>query len=388
MRSNTKPVLLIVGQTPPPWHGQAVATKMLFDHDWPGWDVQTVRMAFSDEMHSVGRFELRKILHLVKLIRETKRVLKANPHTILFYPPASAHWVPFLRDVYYLWQVRKLAKGTVFIFHASGLAEWVTQGKLRRWLARRAYHLADLALEVAVEKIPPHEVFESYRWEWCPCAAEVPVMTRGNPDKDQALRVLFVGSLQEGKGILEIIRTAAVIKQRGYRDRFRVSVVGRWFSDEFKLKTERLVRELDVEDLIELTGELTGDAKWQVYQRADVFFFPSHYHSEASPIVLMEALGAGLPIVSTLWRGIPKLVEGCESVWLCPIREPETFAEALIELDGRRPEFARFAQTSRNFYEDRYRPEHYTGRIENALERQWPMNRAKWDTEPSRRSSA
>lgn len=52
-----KIALLIVGQTPPPWHGQAVATKMLFDHDWGMREVTTLRLAYSDEMHSVGRFE-------------------------------------------------------------------------------------------------------------------------------------------------------------------------------------------------------------------------------------------------------------------------------------------------------------------------------------------
>jgi glycosyltransferase involved in cell wall biosynthesis len=370
------PRLLILGQTPPPWHGQAVATKMLFDHDWGEREVTTLRMAYSDEMHSVGRFELRKIRHLLELIRKTRRILKEHPDTILFYPPASAHWVPFLRDVIYLSQVRKKAHGTIFIFHASGLAEWISRSRLRRWLARRAYHHADLALEVAVEQVPPHEVFHSSKWNWCPCAAEVPLLERKNPGVDRPLNVLFVGSLQEGKGVLEIIRTAAILKQRGFGLRFRISIVGRWFSEDFKRDTEHLVAELDVEDVVALPGELTGDSKWQAYRDADVFFFPSHYQSEASPIVLMEALGAGLPIVSTKWRGIPSLVEGCESAWLRPVRDPAAYASALIELDGRRAEFMQFAASSRNFFEARYRPQHFTGRIEKALEGQWPLNRS------------
>jgi glycosyltransferase involved in cell wall biosynthesis len=374
--TQTAPRLLIVGQTPPPWHGQAVATKMLFDHDWGQREVTTLRMAYSGEMQAVGRFSLDKVRHLFDLIGKTHQILDDHPNTVLFYPPASANWVPFLRDVVYLSRVRRKACGTVFIFHASGLAEWISKSVIRRWLARRAYHQADLALEVAVEQVPPHEVFETTRWEWCPCAAEVPLMERSNPAADRPLRILFVGSLQEGKGVLEIIRTAAIIKQQGAGSRFHISIVGRWFSEEFKQDVQRLVAELEVEGIVELPGELTGDAKWQAYREADVFFFPSHYQSEASPIVLMEALGAGLPVISTLWRGIPKLVEGCEAAWLLPIRDPEGYAAALMELDGRREEFTRFAAHSRRFYEDRYQPQHFTGRIENALERQWPVNPA------------
>jgi glycosyltransferase involved in cell wall biosynthesis len=368
----TTPSLLIVGQTPPPWHGQAVATKILFDHDWGHWEVRTLRMAYSEEMHSVGRMTLGKIFHLLWLIRETRRILREGPETILFYPPASANWIPFLRDVAYLCGVRRKTVGTVFIFHASGLAEWVSKSWLRRCLALKAYGNADLALEVAIESVSPHEMFLSNGWEWCPCAAEVPAMERSVPTEGKRLEALFVGSLQEGKGILEIVKTAAILKERGLADRFRLKVVGRWFSDEFKRETEGLIAELGVGDIVLLAGELTGEAKWQAYREADVFFFPSHYQSEASPIVLMEALGAGLPVVSTKWRGIPTLLEGCESGWLLPIKSPGHYADTLIDLSARRREFPRFAESSRRFYESRYRPEHFTGRIERALDRRWP----------------
>ena len=66
--------LLIVGQTPPPWHGQAVATKMLVDGEWAEWETSSVRMAFSDDLDSVGRFEIGKIFHLFSQICE--RVLR------------------------------------------------------------------------------------------------------------------------------------------------------------------------------------------------------------------------------------------------------------------------------------------------------------------------
>ncbi len=251
--------------------------------------------------------------------------------------------------------VRKKAVGTVFIFHASGLAEWVSKSGLRRWLALKAYGQADFALEVAVESIAPHDVFRSDAWEWCPCAAEVPFMERVAPERGRRLEALFVGSLQEGKGILEIVKTAAVLQERGYGDRIRLKVVGRWFSDEFRQETERLVKALGVGDTVLLAGELTGEAKWQAYREADIFFFPSHYRSEASPIVLMEALGAGLPVVTTNWRGIPTLMEGCESGWLLPTRSPERYADALIEIEGRRKRFSRLLrEASRRLYEGRY----------------------------------
>jgi glycosyltransferase involved in cell wall biosynthesis len=376
--------MLLMGQTPPPWHGQAVATKMLFEHSWKGWDVSTLRMAYSGEMHEVGRFSLGKILHLWKLIREARRRLGKERKVILFYPPASANWVPFLRDVIFLTAVRPRARGTVFIFHASGLASWTHSNPLRRWLASKAYGKPELSLEVAVELEAPQKIFHAQRWQWCPCAADVPAMTRQARPPGEALSLLFVGSLQEGKGVLEILETARILRQQGKIAAFRFRIIGRWFSQEFKDRALALLERYDLQEWVSFPGEVTGDEKWRAYREADLFFFPSHYQSEASPIVLMEALGAGLPVLSTEWRGIPALVGNCSAAKLLPVRSPQRYAEALCEWEARREHLHELAQAARAHYEANFRPHHFVGRIESALSQAWsPENNRDSSNETS-----
>lgn len=365
--------MLLMGQTPPPWHGQAVATKMLFEHEWRSWDVSTLRMAFSGEMHEVGRFSLGKLVHLWKLIREARRRLGSEKDVLLFYPPASANWIPFLRDVVFLSLVRPHARGTVFIFHASGLADWIRKSWLRQHLAQRAYGTPSLSLEVAVEDINPHETFDAARWQWCPCAADVPQMPRPPHDTDKPLEILFVGSLQEGKGVLEIIETANLLRDRGVLDQFRFRVIGRWFSEEFRREALGRLQACELEDWVSFPGEVTGDEKWRAYRDADVFFFPSYYQSEASPIVLMEAFGSGLPVITTQWRGIPALCGNCRAAHLLPIQSPEAYTDTLIDLNARRGELHELAHAAREHYEGNFRPEHFVGRIETALDAAWPM---------------
>ena len=142
--------------------------------------------------------------------------------------------------------------------------------------------------------------------------------------------VLYVGSLQEGKGMLEILKTASILKKQGREKEFRFRIVGKWFSNDFEETVRHLRTEFELEEMVELAGQLTGDAKWDAYFGADVFFFPTHYESEATPIVLMEALGAGLPLISTQWAGIPAMLDGCPTARLLPVRSPEAYADALI----------------------------------------------------------
>ena len=379
IKNKARKRVLVLGQTPPPYHGQAVATQMLFDHDWPGIDVITKRMAFSGEMDEVGRFGFKKIVHLFQLVRATRKILKDNPRTTLFYPPGSASWIPFLRDVVFLILTRRHAAATVFIHHAGGLAAFVSQSRLRKYLGKLAYGNPDLALEVAHEEVPPREVFQAKSWMWCPCAIDVPLMERGVPEANEKLKVLFVGSLQEGKGVIEIIRTAEWLRSKSVGKLFEFRVVGKWISDGFRKEAEDLLRKLGLTDCVIFPGEITGDQKWKAYRDADVFFFPSHYSSEASPIVLMEALGAGLPILTTKWRGIPKLLNGCDSAVIHPVHRPELYGQTLLDFSEERENFPKISAESRRFYEDRYQSHHFLGRIEKALRRMWGGERGSFD---------
>lgn len=69
---------------------------------------------------------------------------------------------------------------------------------------------------------------------------------------------------------------------------------------------------------------------WPLLCASDVFVLPSH--SEGSPLVLLEALAARLPIVSTIVGGVPETVTHGSSALLVPAREPVALAEALGQL--------------------------------------------------------
>jgi glycosyltransferase involved in cell wall biosynthesis len=175
--------------------------------------------------------------------------------------------------------------------------------------------------------------------------------------------VLFVASLQEGKGLLEILKTAALLKTQGREEDFHFKIVGKWFSEAFEHEARQMHTALGLEQMVEFPGQLTGDAKWQAYAAADVFFFPSHYASEATPIVLMEALGMGLPIVSTHWAGIPAMLDGCTVATLLPPRSPSDFAKALADWYQRQDQLPLMEETARAFYRQHFLPERFIERV-------------------------
>ncbi len=142
---------------------------------------------------------------------------------------------------------------------------------------------------------------------------------------DGALRVLCVGRLVPEKGQLILARAVATLRDRGIDA--HVTFVGDGPALG-RLRAE--ITTLGLGDAAVTTGALGSDPVAELYRRADVFCLPSF--AEGVPVVLMEAMAAGLPVLSTRIAGIGELVQdGVNGTLVAPGR-PEPIAEALAGL--------------------------------------------------------
>jgi glycosyltransferase involved in cell wall biosynthesis len=103
----------------------------------------------------------------------------------------------------------------------------------------------------------------------------------------------------------------------------------------------RAVRDLIVarglEDRIHLAGAMSQDELLSEYARADAFCLPCRIvgaDRDGIPNVLVEAMAAGTPVVSTCISGIPELVKTGVNGLLVPPDDPVALAGALRTLHG------------------------------------------------------
>jgi glycosyltransferase involved in cell wall biosynthesis len=139
----------------------------------------------------------------------------------------------------------------------------------------------------------------------------------------EAFVIGTIGRLVHQKDHATLIRAAARIA--GARPEAVVLIAGYGLLRE---QLEAQITDAGLQDRVRLVGEITDPQRF--YALVDVFVMTSRW--EGFPVVLLEAMAAGKPVVSTEVGGIGEMIEHGRSGLLCPAGDDERLASALLRL--------------------------------------------------------
>ncbi len=140
----------------------------------------------------------------------------------------------------------------------------------------------------------------------------------------ESKRLVCVGRICEQKGQLLLVEAAARVRDAG--EDFELVLVG---DGDMRAEVEGLVRHYELEDTVTITGWASGAEVRDQLVGARAMVLPSF--AEGLPVVIMEALALGRPVISTYIAGIPELVEPGVCGWLVPAGSIDGLVEAMID---------------------------------------------------------
>ena len=142
--------------------------------------------------------------------------------------------------------------------------------------------------------------------------------------EDRPVRLLFLGWLEEKKGIFELLEACRYLSKSR---QFVLDIVGDGAASELAIA---LVQKYGLVERVNFTGWLKGERLNNAISKADVFVLPSW--AEGLPNAMIEAMAAKLAVVITTVGNIPDIVTDGKEALLVPPQDVLSLTTALAKV--------------------------------------------------------
>lgn len=143
---------------------------------------------------------------------------------------------------------------------------------------------------------------------------------------DDKLNLLFVGRIEERKGLLYLIKAYKIIKQK--HNNVKLLVVG---EGPLKKECDEYIKENNLKDII-FVGKVVGKEVAEYFNTGDIYISPAPF-GESFGIVLLEAMASGKPVAGFANLGYYSLLKGSKGEeFLAEPKNIEELAEKILKL--------------------------------------------------------
>ena len=320
--SSAKPRILFILHLPPPVHGAALVGSFIRDSRAvnDAFEGRYVNLSASSRLEQVGRFSFGKVAGVFRRLREVRSTVREWKPDLVYITPCST--MPgLLKDALTARAARRSGGKVLLHFHNKGVAarhDRLLDDRLYRILFRdaRVILLSPLLYPDVRKYVPKNRV------SYCSNGVSVPDVVRV-PESVPSL--LFLSNMLRSKGTDILLDACRVLKERGIA--FRCSLVGAPSADYPGDSLAGEIRRKGLDGCVHYEGPQYGEGKWEAFSKADVFVHPTL--NDCFPLVILEAMGTGLPVVATGEGAIPEMVRSGVDGLIGPKGDPVALADAL-----------------------------------------------------------
>lgn len=181
------------------------------------------------------------------------------------------------------------------------------------------------------------------------------------------VRLLYVGRVAEKKGVHTFVRALIELNKSGYS--FEASVVGEYESESYIKRLKKMLSQQDLLDKVRFVHGVSREQIVEQYHAHDILVFPSIWE-EPFGLVLVEAMAAGLPIVSTRRGGTKEFLRHGHNALVFEPLDSGTLTQHIITLIDSEELYTRLQKQALEFVEENFSLDKKILEIEDYLYRQ------------------
>ncbi len=376
MISNHKKNVLLAGSFPPPEGGVASINHVIYH----GFDDKPYSIILLDSSFLKRKIRVKSSSGIINLMFQCIQVMQfiylvmKNNCKIIHVSLSSYHG--FYKGSVFIMLAALLRKRKIIHLHSGDFKVFYQKhNKTMKRFIRYIFEKGDLIIVLSIywkkiladdfdilpEKVTVLNNCYGYQFNDFIATIQKQLTEREN----NHINLLFIGEINENKGIFDLIKICKKLIQ--YRHDFILRIAGEEKLKGMKRKLWDTVDSGHMADSIKFMGEVRGEEKLRLFQQSDILILPSY--SENFPVVIIEAMRMGLPILTTPVSSIPEIVANRENGYLIEPGDIRTFVDKIIDLSKNKKLREKMALRNQKKALAEYNPIHYVMRLSRIYDR-------------------
>jgi glycosyltransferase involved in cell wall biosynthesis len=178
------------------------------------------------------------------------------------------------------------------------------------------------------------------------------------------LTLVYIGAIESSKGVFNMLK-AIKICHANHID-IHLNFIGYWTYNDEKDQANEFIKNSGINDLITFHGIQTGGKKWEILSHCAVLVHPTFW--DGVPLTILEALGIGIPVISTSIGGIPDTITNDVNGIILPENTPEELANAINKYYDNRQLLIEVSKANKALFNDKYKLEIFLSNMRHWFE--------------------
>jgi glycosyltransferase involved in cell wall biosynthesis len=355
--------VLILGKLPPPYMGPAIATEIILKSSLKNYfELIHLDTRVNEDLTNIGKWSFKKFFASIGMYFKMAQLLgRHKPDLVLI--PFSQDTMPFIKDSFFILLSKIYGRKVLLHLRGSNFLGWISKtSSLTKWYVKKVIRLSDGVIVLGKNL---RYLFRDYLSEEkifvVPNGADFRFPSRTGT----SFRILYFANLLRAKGVEDLLKAIKILTEKGQTG-FQADVVGSWRNSVFEKECKAIVSENHLPVIFHEPA--SGEKKMLFFSNADVFVFTPR-EPEGHPWVIVEAMAAGLPVISTDKGAIVESIKNGENGFIVPVSSPESIAARLAELMNDKDLRARMGNESRKLYADNFTEEKMVSNLRDVFQK-------------------
>jgi glycosyltransferase involved in cell wall biosynthesis len=349
-----KKILLFI-KIPPPITGATLMNSYVSASESlnENFDIIKIEVSYAKSVNDLGKLRLNKFIEIFKILIKLVIILvKESPRLIYFQ--LSPFGMAFLRDLLFILTIKLFGIKIIFHLHGKGIEQKTKKNKIRilyKWVFRNN-EIISLSKKLSLDVT---NVFNKMPYI---VPNGIPIFDIKPNKKSNQIKLLFFSNLFYSKGIIEYLDILKNLKARNLD--FKGVIVGNE-GDLTECQLNEIIFQKDLSNCVEYLGPKYNDEKVKILYRADILIYLTQ--NDAFPLVLLESLQYGLPIISTDEGAIPEIINDGVTGFIVEKNKPDKVLEKVLLLIKDTQLRKRMAEAGRKEFNKNYTLEKFEQNI-------------------------